>query len=59
MKTLNDRYSYGLELFLLSIDEGITGYRDDSLEVSNFTLSSQPQASHSIALDCQAESAAV
>lgn len=35
MKTLNERYSYGLELFLLSIDEGITGYRDDSLEVSN------------------------
>lgn len=34
MKTLNDRYQYGLELFLLSIDEGITGYRDDSLEVS-------------------------
>lgn len=33
MKTLNDRYDYGLELFLLSIDEGITGYRDDSLEV--------------------------
>lgn len=33
MKTLNDRYRYGLELFLLSIDEGITGYRDDSLEV--------------------------
>lgn len=33
MKTLNDRYKYGLELFLLSIDEGITGYRDDSLEV--------------------------
>jgi hypothetical protein len=24
--------SYGLELFLLSIDEGISGYRDDSLE---------------------------
>ena len=35
MKTLNERYSYGLELFLLSIDEGITGYRDDSLEVSD------------------------
>lgn len=34
MKTLNDRYQYGLQLFLLSIDEGITGYRDDSLEVS-------------------------
>lgn len=24
--------SYGLDLFLLSIDEGISGYRDDSLE---------------------------
>jgi cytoplasmic tRNA 2-thiolation protein 1 len=33
MKTLNERYQYGLDLFLLSIDEGITGYRDDSLEV--------------------------
>mmetsp|Transcript_6798 Transcript_6798/g.9910 ORF Transcript_6798/g.9910 Transcript_6798/m.9910 type:complete len:356 (+) Transcript_6798:19-1086(+) len=32
MKLLNDRYDYGLELFLLSIDEGIKGYRDDSLE---------------------------
>lgn len=32
MKTLNERYDYGLDLFLLSIDEGITGYRDDSLE---------------------------
>lgn len=32
IKTLNDRYKYGLNLFLLSIDEGITGYRDDSLE---------------------------
>ncbi|OJT09382.1 Cytoplasmic tRNA 2-thiolation protein 1 [Trametes pubescens] len=32
MKALNERYDYGLELFLLSIDEGITGYRDDSLE---------------------------
>ena len=29
---LNRKYNYGLELFLLSIDEGITGYRDDSLE---------------------------
>jgi tRNA(Ile)-lysidine synthase TilS/MesJ len=36
MKVLNDRYDYGLQLFLLSIDEGITGYRDDSLEVNNF-----------------------
>uniref|UniRef100_A0A1B0BKV6 tRNA(Ile)-lysidine/2-thiocytidine synthase N-terminal domain-containing protein n=1 Tax=Glossina palpalis gambiensis TaxID=67801 RepID=A0A1B0BKV6_9MUSC len=29
---LNQRYNYGLELVLLSIDEGITGYRDDSVE---------------------------
>lgn len=32
MKLLNERHDYGLQLFLLSIDEGITGYRDDSLE---------------------------
>jgi len=32
LKTLNERHAYGLELILLSIDEGITGYRDDSLE---------------------------
>ena len=32
LKTLNERYDYGLDLMLLSIDEGITGYRDDSLE---------------------------
>ena len=32
MKLLNERYNYGLKLVLLSIDEGITGYRDDSLE---------------------------
>ncbi|KAI9009117.1 hypothetical protein DFJ74DRAFT_611121 [Hyaloraphidium curvatum] len=32
MKLLNERHSYGLELFLLSVDEGIAGYRDDSLE---------------------------
>lgn len=32
MKVLNERYNYGLDLVLLSIDEGITGYRDDSLE---------------------------
>lgn len=31
-KILNDRYNYGLDLQLLSIDEGITGYRDDSLK---------------------------
>ena len=32
LKTLNERHGYGLELFLLSVDEGIKGYRDDSLE---------------------------
>lgn len=32
MCTLNSRYDYGLQLYLLSIDEGISGYRDDSLE---------------------------
>lgn len=32
LKLLNERYNYGLKLVLLSIDEGITGYRDDSLE---------------------------
>ncbi|CAH1240491.1 CTU1 [Branchiostoma lanceolatum] len=32
MKLLNERHDYGLTLFLLSVDEGITGYRDDSLE---------------------------
>ncbi|XP_019637863.1 PREDICTED: cytoplasmic tRNA 2-thiolation protein 1-like [Branchiostoma belcheri] len=32
MKLLNHRHDYGLNLILLSVDEGITGYRDDSLE---------------------------
>ncbi|KAL8716591.1 MAG: hypothetical protein Q9225_006092 [Loekoesia sp. 1 TL-2023] len=32
LKTLNERHNYGLDLHLLSIDEGIKGYRDDSLE---------------------------
>ena len=32
LKTLNERHNYGLDLLLLSIDEGIQGYRDDSLE---------------------------
>ena len=38
LKTLNELYDYGLDLFLLSIDEGITGYRDDSLEVRTLAL---------------------
>jgi len=29
---LNRRHDYGLDLRLLSVDEGISGYRDDSLE---------------------------
>ena len=29
---LNQQHNYGLDLTLLSIDEGISGYRDDSLE---------------------------
>uniref|UniRef100_A0A0M3I8V6 Cytoplasmic tRNA 2-thiolation protein 1 n=1 Tax=Ascaris lumbricoides TaxID=6252 RepID=A0A0M3I8V6_ASCLU len=32
LNTLNKRYDYGVELLLLSIDEGIQGYRDDSLK---------------------------
>jgi cytoplasmic tRNA 2-thiolation protein 1 len=32
LKTLNERFDYQLDLVLLSIDEGIKGYRDDSLE---------------------------
>lgn len=32
LKTLNERHDYGLDLVLLSVDEGIRGYRDDSLE---------------------------
>ena len=32
LKTLNERHNYELDLLLLSIDEGIKGYRDDSLE---------------------------
>lgn len=39
--------SYGLDLFLLSIDEGISGYRDDSLETvkrneETYQVGSQP-----------------
>lgn len=32
LATLNERHDYGVRLTLLAIDEGITGYRDDSLE---------------------------
>ncbi|KAI1387754.1 adenine nucleotide alpha hydrolases-like protein [Hypoxylon trugodes] len=32
LKTLNERHNYGVNLILLSVDEGIKGYRDDSLE---------------------------
>jgi hypothetical protein len=56
MKTLNERYQYGLELFLLSIDEGITGYRDDSLEVRNLYFERLAFSPHA---DGQTQSAAV
>jgi hypothetical protein len=61
MKTLNERYQYGLNLFLLSIDEGITGYRDDSLEVStNGLLLSQPYRIHlDHIIDRQAQSTTI
>ncbi|KAH8742127.1 hypothetical protein FG386_003454 [Cryptosporidium ryanae] len=36
MYTLNRRKEYGLDLELIAIDEGIIGYRDDSLEVVKF-----------------------
>ena len=36
LKKLNQEYNYGLKLILLSVDEGITGYRDDSLEVRTY-----------------------
>ena len=32
LKTLNERHDWKLDLVLLSIDEGIQGYRDHSLE---------------------------
>jgi cytoplasmic tRNA 2-thiolation protein 1 len=38
MTLLNERYDYGLDLCLLSIDEGISGYRDASLDVGYFGL---------------------
>mmetsp|Transcript_6895 Transcript_6895/g.14211 ORF Transcript_6895/g.14211 Transcript_6895/m.14211 type:complete len:351 (-) Transcript_6895:769-1821(-) len=32
LQQLNQRHDYGVELVLVSVDEGIAGYRDDSLE---------------------------
>lgn len=32
LNKLNKQYQYGVELYMLAIDEGIKGYRDDSLE---------------------------
>lgn len=54
MKTLNDQYNYGLQLFLLSIDEGITGYRDDSLEV--FALFHLSRVDIKTMADCKTKS---
>ena len=36
MHTLNKRKEYHLDLELIAIDEGIVGYRDDSLEVVKY-----------------------
>ena len=41
MTSLNERYDYGLDMFLLSVDEGISGYRDDSLDVICHNTSSR------------------
>lgn len=64
MTLLNDRYDYGLDLCLLSIDEGISGYRDASLDVR--TAFSFLQTVHrpiadpgSLSVDCQAQRRAV
>ena len=38
LKKLNEEYNYGLKLILLSVDEGITGYRDDSLQVKEINF---------------------
>lgn len=32
LKMLNERHNYGIKLILVSVDEGIVGYRDDSLK---------------------------
>ena len=32
MVTLNNRYNLGYKFVLISVDEGIKGYRDDSLD---------------------------
>jgi cytoplasmic tRNA 2-thiolation protein 1 len=47
MTLLNDRYDYGLDLCLLSIDEGISGYRDASLDVRLILHFAHPLASSS------------
>ncbi len=56
MKTLNDRYQYGLELFLLSIDEGITGYRDDSVSHQKPILT---HCLYCFITDCEKESTSI
>lgn len=55
MSKLNKRYDYGLDMFLLSVDEGITGYRDDSLEVSEASCSRLREAGLAFWCDCAAE----
>ena len=45
MNKLNKEHNYGVDFTLLSIDEGISGYRDDSLEVSSLALAPIPSSS--------------
>jgi len=38
LKLLNERYKYGLDLFLLSIDEGITGNFNNYICMRNYFM---------------------
>lgn len=60
MTLLNERYDYGLDLCLLSIDEGISGYRDASLDVRPSSFSPRCSGSSCLAgTDGQAKRIAV
>jgi len=51
LKALNQRYDYGVEFTLLSIDEGIKGYRDDSLETVKRNASQYGMKLHILGYD--------
>ena len=50
LSTLNKRHDYGLQLFLLSVDEGITGYRCSSDCISSDFFSATMTISHQISV---------